>query len=337
MQARNRARVLMSLALAGMLFIFADALPAQPANGTGTVLAPSGRGYLGLVGDDAAGEPGVVVVELERGGPAAAATLQVGDRIIAANGERIRTLTDMARLMTPRRAGDKMEFVVVRAAEELKLTAVLGEVPAAASDSAAAPPIPVPAADSPPPPVLGVSTLPVTAELQRRYAFQSKDGAVILGIAPGTPAERYSLPIGAVIVDVDGQPIRTPQDLDKVVAAARSGQEIEIAYYVGNQRYRTRLPLSPPPAIVATLGGAAPPGGDPLDLERRLGQGGRRPLLGALGRTLDDLVVDPPAAGAEASELQLLREEVSLLRRDIDLLRRRMEQLELQLRRVNAP
>jgi predicted metalloprotease with PDZ domain len=305
------------------------------------------RDRLGLVGDELEGQVGVVVTEMEKDGAADQAGFEIGDRIVAINGKRVKTLDDMARVLDRRRTGDPLEFVIDRDGAEQKLTVSFADnasdpPPAEADDAEDAETVGPPESRVVPAsrPVLGVRVLPVGEELQQRFGIERNDGAVIIGIAPGTPAERYRLPIGAVIVDINGQEITGPEDLEEIIASSQAGDELEIVYYIGQERYRTKVLLAP-------AGGEAPleilrretegEDGLGLDLEGRLGRGGQRPLLGRLGRALDDIVVEPPL-GADGelpgiSEMELLREEVELLRREVDLLRRRVDELERQLRR----
>jgi S1-C subfamily serine protease len=212
---------------------------------------------------------------------------------------------------------------------------------------------------------------------------------VIVNVQPNTPADRYRLPIGGVIVDVDGVRITSPQDLEELLLAAAPGDQWEVSYYVRQQRYRTKLRLSPAAAADAAEAAVAepladdvlppldeqpaagglspldlPPGG--LDLAERLNPQGRRPILGRLGRVLDQVLEDPPAGlvpppglvvenplpeeprgddaapvddlpqrprGEELTEAELLREQVELLREEVKLLRRRVDSLERQLQR----
>jgi putative serine protease PepD len=65
-------------------------------------------------------------------------------------------------------------------------------------------------------PWLGVSTAP------------GPDGAVVVEVTPGSPAEDAGVEPGDVIAEVDGQPVRDPDDLADAVAAAAPGDELTV-------------------------------------------------------------------------------------------------------------
>jgi serine protease Do len=48
-------------------------------------------------------------------------------------------------------------------------------------------------------------------------------GALIVGVDPGSPADRADLSPGMVIVEAGGKPIKNPRELAQVVKGARSG------------------------------------------------------------------------------------------------------------------
>src|SRR5690606_9622855 len=210
----------------------------------------------------------------------------------------------------------------------------------------------------------GVSLAEVSSALQQRYGFRLNKRAVITRVAPGTPAERYRLPIGAVIVDINGVAIERPQDVESLLREARADEQWEIAYFTGAQRYRTRIRLAPAAAPAAAPSAARQPLAPGSELPRGLGNrlegGGRRPLLGRLGRVLDNVLAEgdpgalldelapadlpqidePPPAGPALiepqraarpqgeNEVDMLREEVLILRQEVEELRRRLDALE---------
>jgi|GEM_PF-4792138 len=220
------------------------------------------------------------------------------------------------------------------------------------------------ASESKPPAVwLGAVLAPVSDSLRERYGFRLDEGAVVVDIASGSPADRYHLPLGGVIVDMGGAPIRSPRDAERVLQGANVGDTIEIAYFIREQRHRVSAKLGPAPAAIPVPvppphdPGAEPrppastarPGDRPSGsgLENALGRDGRRPLLGRLGRVLDGVVRDaiggppnaavppdaavPPEGGPAdpvAEAMATLVEEVRLLRREIDMLRARVEAIE---------
>jgi membrane-associated protease RseP (regulator of RpoE activity) len=150
---------------------------------------------------------------------------------------------------------------------------------------------------------LGVRALPVSADLQRRYGLVVRRGAVIENIQPGSPADRYGLPIGAAIVAVDGARVDTPDDLAAAIGAARPGDSVEISFYQRDQVFRKQVRLGP--------AGAAPPV-----------VGEDRPLLRRLERVIEG---EPGGNGQMIAELQA---QINALQRQVEALESRLERLE---------
>jgi hypothetical protein len=79
----------------------------------------------------------VLVERVTDDGPAAAAGLKEGDRIIAADGLNIRSVYEAQRTVLQKQPGDKIAFLVQRGAAEHKVEVVLGggvELPAPPAD-----------------------------------------------------------------------------------------------------------------------------------------------------------------------------------------------------------
>jgi len=338
----------------------------KPADASGTPDSARSRGpgYLGLTGDDAEGGAGVVVVDVEKNTAAARAGFQPGDLIVSIGGTEVKEMKDMARLLQRRKIGERVEFVVVREDGQKKISATLTARPAEAAAPREELPADTERVSEARGPVLGVTLSPITDELRDRYGFTVEEGAVIAGIEPGTPAHRQRLPIGGVIVDANGKAIKEPHDLQEIVASSREGDELELVYYIGKQRYRTKLRLAPPMVDPRAQPSRAAPAATPgrgSDLERRLGNDGRRPLLGKIGKVLDEIdefggdqpppnpepgratdrgptraaAADeevPPTEDLANNESQMLREEIELLRREISLLRKRVDELERKIK-----
>jgi putative serine protease PepD len=65
-------------------------------------------------------------------------------------------------------------------------------------------------------PFLGVATAP------------HRDGAVVVDVTPGSPAESAGLSAGDVITGIDGRPVRDPDDVADAIRGLEPGDEIEV-------------------------------------------------------------------------------------------------------------
>lgn len=192
-------------------------------------------------------------------------------------------------------------------------------------------------------PTLGVTVEPLTDAIVRQRRLPVRSGAVITAIVQGSPAARAGLPLGGVIVALDGQRIDTPAHLVSAIRTAPTNRPVELSYYDGDRLYRKRVQILGPSVTQVTPTAPAPVRREPQplrtgpSLEEQLGGRGQRPVLGRVGQLLDGLVA--PAAGTapvlerplRSDETTLLREQVSLLQQEVAALRARLAAVETQL------
>jgi hypothetical protein len=203
----------------------------------------------------------------------------------------------------------------------------------------------------------------VTELDRQQHGAPFRQGARVASVVVGSPADRVRVPLGAIIVAVDGRLVTTPGDLAHRIAVLDPGREIELSYYYGGQHVRRRVvladaarPTTRPPGASATspgtAGGAASgigglPGG-PIGGATSPAAGGTAggPIGGPTSGPTSDtatagsaassgtsgipgtLTDTPPAAAGSRSDQAALRAEIESLRREIDLLKRRIDELE---------
>jgi len=103
---------------------------------------------------------------------------------------------------------------------------------------------------------LGVSIAEVTDEDLTRLNLREARGVLIRGVMPGEPADKGGVKPDDVLVAVDGTPLDTPRDLQRVVSSTpvgkrvrvrllRAGRETEVEVTIG--LYREREPLTEAP------------------------------------------------------------------------------------------
>lgn len=263
-----------SIALAATLWasVFANSLSAQPIlNRVEQLLRdqiggfrkpaaaqasqPSEPGYLGLTADDRQDQgQGVRILELVPGGPAAKAGLKVGDLITSIGGQAIRVMADVDQAMQGQVEGTRLIVVVKRGETDRQQEVTLGRRPPAKPAGADAEELPHPTEqvnDGPAAaqgPLLGVRTLNVNEQTRRQNKLPDANGAVVVSVTEGSPAERDGIPTGAVILAFDGKPVNTPQDLAAAVRAA-GAREVEVKYVYQGQAARMRVSLAPTAAL----------------------------------------------------------------------------------------
>ena len=75
---------------------------------------------------------------------------------------------------------------------------------------------------------LGVTTVEITPDLRFQQSLQVDTGAYVLGTLADGPAEGAGIGEGDVIVSVDGQAVRSPEDLGDVLDELRPGDQVAV-------------------------------------------------------------------------------------------------------------
>lgn len=73
---------------------------------------------------------------------------------------------------------------------------------------------------------LGIATQPVRLAQAVAEQAQQRQGLLVLGVEPGSPAERGALLLGDTLLAVAGQPVRYPEELFAVLSADRIGTSV---------------------------------------------------------------------------------------------------------------
>jgi putative serine protease PepD len=90
---------------------------------------------------------------------------------------------------------------------------------------------------------LGVDITTLTPQLRQQYGFSPTQGAVVLNVVPGSPADQAGLSQGDVIVSIGGQAITSADQLQSVVAKGHPGQQVTVVYYDNQGRHTTTATL----------------------------------------------------------------------------------------------
>jgi S1-C subfamily serine protease len=106
---------------------------------------------------------------------------------------------------------------------------------------------------------LGVSTLPVTPTMATQFGLGVRRGALIVAVAPGSPAAKVGLRGGGgsggaitgggdVIVRVGNRPVNTPDDLASAIRDRRPGQQVQLQCVRGGRRHSVTVRLAARPS-----------------------------------------------------------------------------------------
>jgi serine protease Do len=180
------------------------------------------RGYLGVniqsVTPDLAKamkleeRQGALVSEVVPGGPAAQAGIRQGDVIVGFNGESIKGSHDLPAVVAKTPVGQEATVTLRRDGKTQKLPVMVGKLPSeqvAREDSG-------PTGQS----QWGMQLQQITPQMARQHGLSDESGVMVVGVQPGSPAERAGLQRGDLIREVNRQPVQSVQDVRDAIAKA---------------------------------------------------------------------------------------------------------------------
>ena len=178
---------------------------------------------------------GALVAGVDAKGPAAAGGIEAGDVILSFDGEAIESMHDLPRIVAGKPVGKSVTVHILRNGKEQDVAVTLGRLeeadkvaaaPAAATgDAPAAEPAPAPA---PAPMVsagpLGLTLSDLSPASRSQYGIDEMvtGGAVVTGVAAGSPASDKRLQPGDVIIEINHEAVTAPDDVSRVVDAMKA-------------------------------------------------------------------------------------------------------------------
>jgi serine protease Do len=186
------------------------------------------RGWLGVniqqVTDEIAeslglrnGTRGALVARAQEGGPAAAGGIQAGDVILRFNGQEVREMRNLPRIVADTQVGNQVPVIVWRDGREQTVNITVAELPGDQQQAAVQPNQAQPRQQ---PQLelsgLGLRVAPITPELRERFSIRPESrGVVITEVSPGSAGAERELRPGDVIVEVQQERVTTPQEVQE--------------------------------------------------------------------------------------------------------------------------
>ena len=162
---------------------------------------------------------GVLVQGVTQGGPADEAGIRQGDVIVSVDGEPISGSGGLQQEVAERSPGDRVELGIVRDGRGSTVSVELDEadLPTAAE--------PVEPAASGAAERLGLQLGELTPERRSEIGYDtSTDGVLVLDVLPLSPAYLKGIQAGQVVLEMDGEPLTSPEDLATRLSALEPGQ-----------------------------------------------------------------------------------------------------------------
>ncbi len=192
------------------------------------------RGWLGVriqtVTDEIAeslgleSKKGALVADITKGGPAGPAGIKAGDIVLSFDGKDVPDMRSLPRLVADTSPGKEVKVVVLRKGKEVTLDVTVGRLEEGekliakkdASDKKV----------SEEKSVIGLKLSEITRELRRKYKIdKAVTGVIVTGVDSGSEAAEKRIQAGEVVVEVNQEEVKTPQDvIDRIEDVRKSGR-----------------------------------------------------------------------------------------------------------------
>jgi serine protease Do len=181
---------------------------------------------------------GALVAAVNTGSPADRAGIEPGDVIVGFDGRPIESMRELPRRVAAAAPGTKARVEILREGRSRTLSVELGEVEPTVAEVAEPQAAPAKAR-------LGLKVAPLTDEAASDYGLKpGSDGALIVEVAPGSPAARQGLKSGDLILRANGKPVKTPADLIKAIAQTGADDKIVLLVNRAGSQWFTAIPVA---------------------------------------------------------------------------------------------
>ena len=188
---------------------------------------------------------GAMVAGVNEGGPAEKAKIRNGDIILKFNGQDVKEMKTLPRIVADSVVGQSVPVVLWRDGKEVTLQATLAEKPDEAQLAAATP---GGKADTTKPTEiagLGLKLSPVTPDLKDKFQIGAdQKGVVVTDVTPNGPAGTAGLKAGDVIVEVQQGEVNSPADVQQKVDRVRKENRRSVLMLIQRQDGVQWVPLT---------------------------------------------------------------------------------------------
>ena len=188
---------------------------------------------------------GAMVAGVNEGGPADGAKIRNGDIILKFNGQDVKEMKNLPRLVAETPIGREVPVTLWRDGREVIVQAKLGELPDELKVAAGAVPGKPEGAKPTEIASLGLQLSALTPETRDRYQLGAEQkGVVIANVATNSSAAERGLKPGDVILEVQQEAVSTPADVQSRVEAVRKQNRKSVLMLVQSSDGLRWVPLS---------------------------------------------------------------------------------------------
>jgi len=95
---------------------------------------------------------------------------------------------------------------------------------------------------------LGIAGQPVALSELQRTAFAREDGLLVVGVTAGSPSAAAGVLVGDIVLEFDGHPVRSPEDLLDLLLGDRVGRAVPLRIVRGTAAVDVRITVGERPA-----------------------------------------------------------------------------------------
>jgi len=185
------------------------------------------RGYLGIIIQQLTPElaksfnleihKGILISEVATDSPAEKAGLKSGDVITELNDELAEDVGRFRSHVAALEPGTKADLVIYRDGKEKTVAVEIGKLPSDAK---------IGLAESESDTNIGLQVQDLTAELAKRFGYESDKGVVVTEVEPGSPAAEEGVEPGMLIMQVERQPVTNVEEFQAAIKKLKSKNSV---------------------------------------------------------------------------------------------------------------
>jgi len=192
------------------------------------------RGYIGLLPQDLDEDlakalkltvtEGVLVGDVTPKSPADLAGIKRGDVILSFDGKKVESSTQLRMMIADTPPKTQAKVGLLREGKTLEVTVTLAERPKTPQEQAPE--------ESPPGSQtgekLGLSLQDLTPDIASQLGYEKEQGALVAGVAAGSPAEEAGLGRGDLIKEVNRAPVRNVREFERAIRSFKPGDVVAL-------------------------------------------------------------------------------------------------------------